>query len=130
MGKLIDRCGLLLFLRLPYPLFALGILLIPGMIKSSFFLLPALLYGIGMGLLFTTHNALAAGHGSKDQKPVIMSIFTTVYDTGFITGAVASGWFAHLTSLNILFVACGILGFMGFLIVMMSPINNESFDTS
>ncbi len=130
MGKLIDRCGLLLFLRLPYPLFALGILLIPGMIKSSFFLLPALLYGIGMGLLFTTHNALAAGHGSKDQKPVIMSIFTTVYDTGFITGAVVSGWFAHLTSLNILFVACGILGFIGFLIVMMSPISNESFDTS
>jgi len=129
-GRLIDRYGLLVFLRLPYPVFALGILLIPGMIKSSFFLVPAILYGIGMGLLFPAHNALAAGHGSKDQKPAIMSLFTAVYDTGFITGAVVSGWFAHLTGLDMLFVACGILGFLGFFLVILSPISNESFRTS
>jgi MFS family permease len=129
-GRLIDRYGLLVFLRLPYPVFALGILLIPGMIKSSFFLAPAILYGIGMGLLFPAHNALAAGHGSKDQKPAIMSLFTAIYDTGFITGAVVSGWFAHLTGLDMLFVACGILGFLGFFLVILSPISNESFGTS
>lgn len=129
-GRLIDRYGLLVFLRLPYPVFALGILLIPGMIRSSFFLVPAILYGIGMGLLFPAHNALAAGHGSKDQKPAIMSLFTAIYDTGFITGAVVSGWFAHLTGLDMLFVACGILGFLGFFLVILSPISNESFGTS
>jgi predicted MFS family arabinose efflux permease len=129
-GRLIDRYGLLVFLRFPYPVFALGILLIPGMIKSSFFLVPAILYGIGMGLLFPAHNALAAGHGSKDQKPAIMSLFTAIYDTGFITGAIVSGWFANLTGLDILFVACGILGFLGFLLVILSPISNECFCTS
>lgn len=129
-GKFIDRYGLLVFLKFPYPVFALGILFIPGMIKSPFFLVPAILYGIGIGLLFPAHNALAAGHGSKDQKPAIMSLFTAIYDTGFITGAVVSGWFAHLTGLDMLFVACGILGFLGFFLVMLSPISNESFCTS
>ena len=100
------------------------------MLQSSFFLVPAILYGIGMGLLFPTHNALAAGHGSKDQKPAVMSLFTAIYDTGFITGAVVSGWFAYLTDLDMLFVAFGILGFMGFLLVMISPISSERFYTS
>ena len=99
------------------------------MIKSSFFLFPAILYGIGMGLLFPAHNALAAGHGSKDQKPAVMSLFTAVYDSGFITGAVISGWFAHVTGLDMLFIASGILGFLGFLLVMISPISNGSFYT-
>jgi MFS family permease len=129
-GRLIDRYGLLVFLKLPYPVFAFGILLLPGMLQSSFFLVPAILYGIGMGLLFPTHNALAAGHGSIDQKPAVMSIFTAIYDTGFITGAVVSGWFAYLTDLDMLFVACGILGFVGFLLVMISPISSERFYTS
>jgi predicted MFS family arabinose efflux permease len=47
------------------------------------------------------------------EKPAVMSAFTSVYDIGFITGAVASGWFAHRTSLEMLFFACGILGFTG-----------------
>jgi len=129
-GKLIDRYGLLAFLRLPYPVFALGVLLIPGMITSSLFLLPAVLYGVGMGLLFPAHNALAAGHGSQEQKSAIMSLFTSVYDSGFITGAIASGWFAHLIGLDMLFVACGILGFLGFVLVVFSPISNEKSCTS
>jgi len=129
-GRLIDRYGLLVFLKLPYPVFAFGILLLPGMLKSSFFLIPSILYGIGMGLLFPTHNALAAGHGSKDQKPAVMSLFTAIYDTGFITGAVVSGWFAYLTDLDMLFLTCGILGFVGFLLVMVSPISSERFYTS
>ena len=125
MGRLIDRFGKLLFLRLSYPIFLLGILLIPGMIKSSLFPLPAALYGIGMGLLFPTHNALAASHGKTIEKPAIMSLFTAVYDTGFITGAVVSGWFAQQTSLDMLFWACGILGLLGLFAVIVSPMKED-----
>ncbi len=122
MGRLIDRYGKVRFLRFSYPLFSLGILLIPGLINSSLFPVSALLYGVGMGLLFPAHNALAAAHGSKNEKPAVMSLFTAVYDTGFITGAVVSGWFSHQTSLGALFWVCGILGMVGFFIVLMSPI--------
>jgi len=122
MGRLIDRYGKLSFLRLSYPLFSLGILFIPGMIESPLFSVSAVLYGTGMGLLFPTHNALAASHGTTNEKPAIMSLFTAVYDTGFITGAVVSGWLARQTTLNTLFWACGILGFTGFFMVIMAPI--------
>ena len=125
MGRLIDRYGKLLFLRSFYPVYALGILLIPWVITSSFLVIPALLYGIGMGLLFPAHNALAAAHGTRLEKPAIMSLFTATYDMGFITGPVISGWVAHHTSLDMLFVASGIIGLFGFLIVLLSPIMED-----
>ena len=124
MGRPIDRYGKLVFLRVAYPFFCLGILFIPGMIRAPFFPVPAILFGAGMGLLFAAHNALAADHGNQMEKPAVMSLFTAVYDTGFITGAVVSGWFAQLTSLNMLFWTCGILGFMGFVVVLVSPIKD------
>ena len=122
MGKKIDSYGKLVFLKIFYPSFAIGIFIIPGMIESPIYLVPALLYGVGIGLLFPAHNALAAGHGSEFEKPAVMSLFTAIYDTGFITGAIASGWLAHLASLDMLFFVTGILGFLGFFTVVVSPI--------
>jgi MFS family permease len=124
-GKLVDRFGKLFFMKLSYPVFSLGILLIPGMIGGVFHALPAVLYGVGIAVLFSTYNALAASHGSESEKPAIMSLFTAIYDTGFITGAIVSGWFAHMTSLEMLFWACGIFGFIGFFTVVFSPIKEE-----
>ena len=125
MGKLIDRYGKLRLLRSFYPVYSLGILLIPGMITSSSLVIPALLYGVGMGLLFPTHNALAAAHGHKSEKTAIMSLFTATYDTGFITGPIVSGWFAHHTSLDVLFMASGILALFGFLMAQLAPIKED-----
>ena len=124
-GKLLDRFGKLFFMRLSYPAFALGILLIPGMIDSPFHVASAALYGIGVALLFSTHNALAASHGSNIEKPAIMSLFTTVYDTGFVTGAIVSGWYAHMTSLDTLYWTCGGLGVIGFFMVVILPIKEK-----
>ncbi|MCP4682816.1 MAG: MFS transporter [Desulfobacterales bacterium] len=125
MGKLTDQYGKLFFMKLSYPFFSLGILLMPVMLGPTSFAVPAVLFGFGIGLLFATHNALAASYGSRMDKPAAMSLFTTIYDTGFITGAIVSGWLAHQTSLDILFVTCGILGFLGFLIVIFSPITED-----
>jgi len=125
MGKPIDRFGKLRFMKFSYPFLSLGILLIPGMIGLPLFSFPAVLYGAGMGILFATHNALAASHGSEIEKPATMSLFTAIYDTGFITGAVVSGWFAYQTSLEVLFLACGVFGFVGLLTVMVAPISND-----
>ncbi|MBW2216763.1 MAG: MFS transporter [Deltaproteobacteria bacterium] len=124
-GKLLDRFGKLFFMRLSYPAFALGILLIPEMIDSPFHPAPAVIYGIGVALLFSTHNALAASHGSNIEKPAIMSLFTTVYDAGFVTGAIVSGWYAHMTSLDMLYWTCGTLGFIGFCMVVVLPIKEK-----
>ncbi len=125
MGRPIDRYGKLVFMRLAYPFFCFGIIFVPGMVGTPFFPVPAVLFGAGMGLLFATHNALAADHGCQTEKPAIMSVFTAVYDSGFITGAVVSGWFAHLTTLDMLFRTCGILGLIGFFVVLVLPIKDK-----
>jgi len=128
MGKIMDRFGKRLFLRLAYPLFALGLLLIPGLIGSWPFLLPAVLCGAGMGLLFPAHNALAAGYGTSEQKPAAMSFFTSVYDTGFITGAFFSGWLAQVWNLDGLFMVTGGIALGGLLIALFSPIRETGTD--
>ena len=118
MGRFIDRHGKLHLMRLSYPLFSFGILAIPFTIQAPTMIIAAVLYGAGLGLLFPTHNALAASHGAKWEKPAVMAVFTAIYDSGFITGAVVSGWFAYQTSLDTLFLACGMLAFLGFMVVV------------
>ncbi|MEE4354558.1 MAG: MFS transporter [Desulfatiglans sp.] len=119
MGRFIDRFGMRLFLVVAYPFFLLGIFLIPSSLPSFYFLFPAVLYGAGIGLLFPAHNAAAAGHGNEMQKPAYMSLFTAVYDAGFITGGVVSGWFAQKTSLDMLFTTCSVFGLLGFGVVIL-----------
>ena len=118
LGKSIDRLGNIPFMTGTYPLLTVGILLAPFMIASGLFWVPALLFGVGIGVLFATHNAAAADRGTVDEKPAVMALFTTVYDSGFMTGALVSGLIAHLTSLGTLFVTSGILAAMGLLVIV------------
>ncbi len=125
MGKVMDRFGKRVFLKAAYPVLALGLSLIPALIVSWSYLLPAVLCGAGMGFLFPAHNALAAGHGTRGQKPAAMSFFTSVYDTGFITGAVFSGWIAQIWGLSGLFVFSGTLAVGGLAVVVLSSLRGE-----
>jgi len=125
MGKVMDRFGKRRFMKISYPVFALGLSLIPALIVSWSYLLPAVLCGAGMGFLFPAHNALAAGHGTGAQKPAAMSFFTSVYDTGFITGAVFSGWIAQMWGLDRLFVFTGTVALAGLAVVLFSSLRKS-----
>lgn len=122
MGRVMDRLGKRFFLKVSYPPLALGLFLIPAVVASGLYLVPAVLCGAAMGLLFPAHNALAAGYGGMEQKPAVMSFFTSVYDSGFITGAVFSGWIAQMWSLEGVFLFTGGLALGGLLLVLFSPI--------
>ena len=124
LGRLVDRYGNLCLTCFSYPFLSLSILLVPGTIESPLFLLTALMFGGGMGLLFVSHNALAASHGSFREKPAVMSLFTGIYDTGFITGAVVSGWIGHQVGLDMLFISSGFFTLLGLLIAMFSPMKD------
>jgi len=121
LGRLVDRYGNLCLTCLSYPFLSLSILLVPGTIESARFVVTAVMFGGSMGLLFTAHNALAASHGSFREKPAVMALFTGIYDSGFITGAVISGWIAHRAGLDMLFVFSGFFALVGLLIAMFSP---------
>jgi MFS family permease len=126
MGRVIDRKGKIRFLRTAYPPFALGLVLLPLLFGPSGGWVPALLFGAGMGLLFPAHNALAAEHGGPGEKASVMALFTAVYDSGFITGAVASGSVAARLGLDHMFFATGALAAVGFLVCLAAPIREES----
>jgi len=121
LGRFADRYGKILLTALSYPIFSLSILLVPGSIDSSLFAITAVMFGGGMGILFVTHNALAASHGSFREKPAVMALFTGIYDSGFITGAVVSGWVADQVGLDMLFIVSGFFTLSGLLIAIFSP---------
>ena len=125
MGRVIDRRGKRRFLKLFYPPFALGLFLLPVLLGPAGGFAPALLFGAGMGFLFPVHNALAAGHGAPGEKASVMALFTAVYDSGFISGAVASGWIAGRIGLDGLFFATGGLAILGFIVCLAAPIRED-----
>jgi predicted MFS family arabinose efflux permease len=104
---------------------AAGLILLPVLFGSAGEWGPALLFGAGMGFLFPAHNALAAAHGEPGDKAAVMALFTAVYDSGFITGAVASGWLAGRIGLDGLFFATGGMALLGFLVCLLAPIQEE-----
>lgn len=121
LARLLDRYGQRCLACFSYPFFSLGILLVPSVIASPLFVVAAVMFGAGMGLLFATHNALAGSHGSFREKPAVMALFTGIYDSGFITGAVLSGWVAHYLGLDMLFVVSGLFSLLGLMITLFSP---------
>jgi MFS family permease len=112
-GRFLDRWGMIIFLRIFYPLFLMGIVLIPSMIKPGSGLIPSLMFGAGMGFVFPCLNAIAAGFGSHVDKPRVMSLFTGTYDAGFISGAMVSGWIGNILGLDMIFYSAGVIGLMG-----------------
>lgn len=124
-GRAIDRWGKRRFLRLSYPVFGSGLLLIPPLFGCFGGWIPALLFGAGMGFLFPAHNALAAEHGGASGKAGAMALFTAVYDSGFITGPVLSGAVASWIGLERLFTITGGTALLGFIVCLAAPIRER-----
>ena len=122
-GAFIDRYGKKRFMKGSYVLFAAGICFIPLISSPPMFYTSALLYGTGLAFLFPAAIALAADQAASPKElPGMMSLATAVFDLGFISGSVLSGWFADLFSLDILFLSVGALSLIGFAL-MYSPIH-------
>jgi MFS family permease len=121
-GSFIDRYGKKRFMQASYVLFGAGICFIPLISRPAVFYASTLLYGTGLAFLFPAAVALAADQATKPEElPGMMSLATAVFDLGFVSGSVISGWFADLFSLDTLFLTVGVLSFVGF-VLMFFPI--------
>ena len=121
-GSFIDRYGKKRFMKSSYLFFGIGICSIPFISYPPAFYISTLLYGAGLAFLFPAAIALAADQAEKPEElPGMMSLATAVFDLGFISGSVISGWFADIFSLDILFISVGALCFVGFAL-MFTPI--------
>lgn len=122
-ASFIDRYGKKRFMKVSYVSFGIGICSIPLISYPPAFYASAFFYGAGLAFLFPAAVALAADQAQEPEElPGMMSLATAVFDLGFISGSVISGWFADLFSLDILFLGVGALSFLGF-VLMYSPID-------
>ena len=122
-GSFIDRYGKKRFMKSSYVLFGAGICSIPLISHPAIFYASTLLYGAGLAFLFPAAIALAADQAKRPEElPGMMSLATAIFDLGFISGTVLSGWFADLFSLDTLFLTVGALSFVG-LALMYAPIH-------
>jgi MFS family permease len=122
-GSFIDRYGKKRFMKSSYVLFGAGICSIPLISHPPIFYASTLLYGAGLAFLFPAAVALAADQAKRPEElPGMMSLATAIFDLGFISGTVLSGWFADLFSLDTLFLTVGALSFVG-LALMYAPIH-------
>ena len=125
-GSFIDRYGKKPFMKGSYIVFGMGICFIPLISHPAAFYASTMLYGTGLAFLFPAAIALAADQAERPEElPGMMSLATAIFDLGFISGTVFSGWFADLFSLDTLFLTVGALCFVGFAL-MFSPIHEAS----
>jgi MFS family permease len=113
-------------MKVSYVSFGFGICAIPLISHPTAFYASAFLYGAGLAFLFPAAVALAADQAKKPEElPGMMSLATAIFDIGFISGSVISGWFADLFSLDLLFLGVGAFSFIGFAL-MYSPIEEAA----
>lgn len=121
-GGLLDRYGIMYFLKIFYLIFIGGILLLPSLITFKGGIIPAIMFGMGTGFVFPSLNALAAGFGKQPDKPRVMSLFTGIYDTGFISGAIITGLVGKLLSMDMMFYTSAIIGLAGAIPILFNKI--------
>jgi MFS family permease len=120
-GSFIDRYGKKRFMKGSYVFFGTGICIIPLISQPPVFYASTLLYGTGLAFLFPAAIALAADQAKRPEElSGMMSLATAIFDLGFISGTVLSGWFADLFSLDALFLTVGALSFVGFALMFTS----------
>ena len=117
-SRLMDRYGKKIIAAGAFGLLGAGMLLITQMHHSAFIYIAAILsYGIGLGYLYPGMNALAVDQAEPPQRAIMMSLFTAVFDSGFMLGAVLSGFLAALLELQNMFLLIGLSPFLGVYLV-------------
>ena len=91
LSKTLDSVKKSRLLKISYPIYSFSIFMIPLSIKMDISLLSTAMFGYGIASLFSIHNTLAATYGVMEHRHYSMSLFTAVYDLGFITGPIIGG---------------------------------------
>lgn len=116
-SRIADRLPKKALLRIFLPVMALSLAATPRLMASTYWPFPALAFGLSLGMLFPVLNAMAAG-SSPGLSAASMAVFTAVYDTGFITGPVVSGWTAEIAGLPAAFDVAALTGAVAFAVAV------------
>ncbi|RLB06090.1 MAG: hypothetical protein DRG83_01100 [Deltaproteobacteria bacterium] len=125
VARSIDKYNKKNFTIFSFIIFAIGLVLVPGIKSTIVFFCCTILYGAGMGLLYPLMNVLAVDQANPEEMPVLMTIFTGVFDAGFITGSVLSGWLADQFSLSWIFYFGAAVATVGAFLTRIFPLDQS-----
>ncbi len=123
VARTIDKYDKKNFAIFSFVIFAIGLAMVPGIKRLPIFILCTLLYGAGMGILYPLLNVLAVDQATAEEMPALMTVFTGVFDAGFISGSVLSGWLADQFSLPWIFYFGAVVAAMGAFLTWLFPLD-------
>ncbi|MBU0731096.1 MAG: MFS transporter [Proteobacteria bacterium] len=126
-AKLMDRHGKKRFAKYSFLLLGAGLILFTEAASDLFYYGSIILYGAGLGCLYPALNALAVDQADENERAAVMSLFTGVFDAGFMFGAVLSGTLADFFSLKTTFLVIGFSVFLGAFTITRSALKEKVF---
>ncbi|HYN10742.1 MAG TPA: MFS transporter [Vicinamibacterales bacterium] len=104
IGRTLDRIGyrrVLLPCLLAPPV---GLLILAGAQGRLTFLIAALVFGAGFGLMYPSYTAYVLQHVPANRRGAAFGAMLAAFDTGIGTGSTAMGWLVHHYSFRVGFV--------------------------
>jgi MFS family permease len=95
IGRTLDRIG---YRRVLLPCLAVppfGLLLLAGAQGEITFLVAAIVFGAGFGLMYPSYTAYIMEHVPANRRGAAFGAMLAAFDTGIGTGSSAMGWLVH-----------------------------------
>jgi MFS family permease len=95
IGRTLDRIG---YRRVLLPCLAvppLGLLLLAGAQGEITFLVAAIVFGAGFGLMYPSYTAYIMEHVPANRRGAAFGAMLAAFDTGIGTGSSVMGWLVH-----------------------------------
>jgi predicted MFS family arabinose efflux permease len=95
LGRSLDSIGYRRVLLRCVTLPAIGVLLLSLSLGTATFLLSALIFGAGFGLMHPSYTAYVMAHVSPLRRGAAFGAMIAAFDTGIGSGSSAMGWLVH-----------------------------------
>lgn len=112
IGRALDRIG---YRRVLLPCLAvppLGLLLLAGAQGRLSFLVAALVFGAGFGLMYPSYTAYVLEHVPANRRGAAFGAMLAAFDTGIGTGSIAVGWISERYGFGRAFGVAGALALL------------------
>jgi MFS family permease len=101
-GKISDKIGRKYPLMLSYGIYVVVFILVIYARSFPLLVLAMTLYGMGMGMQIIPSSTMLSESVSFEDRPMSFAIFLTVYEIGYIIGALIAGLTAMLSFTTLL----------------------------
>ncbi|WP_371364423.1 putative MFS-type transporter YfcJ [Sporomusa rhizae] len=126
-GRIADRCGAIKFLVPGMFLLAIALQILLFASSLPLFLLAAIFYGLGYGIVQPVLNALVVSRAPVDRIGVANATFLCALDMGGILGAVVWGIVARLVGFSYIYIASSFLIVLA-VILYLATIKNSKLN--